>query len=514
MQLHPSGRFWAILLLSAAALGVAADAMAGTTSILLNSDPGDYIGQGQVLFFAEGDGVFTARTNFDNGVSIAFNTPTFSHFWYLDFAAPNSQALTLGTYTNATRFPFQDPSQPGLSVAGDGRGCNMLTGSFTVLEISYGTSGDVSAFRATFEQHCEGAAPALRGEVRFNATIAVVLSAPSAVTALEGQALSFNVTAIDVLGRHVTLTATGVPPGATFVDNGNGTGAFTWTPTVGQAGGYVVTFRGDNGSGNTESVFTRITIAPVPPPNDDIGSPALVTGVPFTWVQNTLNASAAPDDPFCFGQAATVWFAFTPATNMRVEVNTFGSDYDTTLSAYTGARGALGQLACNDNASSSPQSRIRFDAVAGVTYLFMVSAAFGSPGGHLILNVVPGPPPLTVGLTIAGFGSIVPPTGATSVTGTLNCARPTFATISGQLKQQHAQETLTQFFFVGVFCDGPTDWTATMQSPPPSLFHGRAAALFVGGKAAVTASAFAFDPDSGESAQSNAMARIVLRGAR
>jgi hypothetical protein len=275
----------------------------------------------------------------------------------------------------------------------------------------------------------------------------------------------------------------------------------------------LVTFRGDNGAGNTEMVFTRITVSPVPPPNDDISAPTAVTGVPFTWTQNTLNASVAPDDPFCNGQAATVWFAFTPPTSMRVEVNTFGSDYDTTLSAYTGVRGALAQVACNDN-SSSAQSRIRFDAVAGVTYLFMVSGAFGSTGGHLVLNVVPAPAPLTVALTIAGFGSIVPSTGVATVTGTLHCSVPTFATVSGQLKQQHAQVTLFQFFSVGVFCTGITDWTATVPSQPVSLFNGRAAALFVGGKADVTASAFAFDPDSGEFVQSNAMARIVLRGAR
>ena len=46
----------------------------------------------------------------------------------------------------------------------------------------------------------------------------------------------------------------------------------------------------------------------------------------------------------------------------------------------------------------------------------------------------------------------------------------------------------------------------------PTLFAGRAADLFVAGRADVTASASALDQDTGETAQSNAAARIVLRG--
>ena len=59
------------------------------------------------------------------------------------------------------------PTHKGLSVFGDGRGCNTLTGSFTILGISSDAAGNVTALAATFEQHCEGAAPALRGTIHF-----------------------------------------------------------------------------------------------------------------------------------------------------------------------------------------------------------------------------------------------------------------------------------------------------------------------------------------------------------
>jgi hypothetical protein len=68
--------------------------------------------------------------------------------------------------------------------------------------------------------------------------------------------------------------------------------------------------------------------------------------------------------------------------------------------------------------------------------------------------------------------------------------------ISGQLKQDHAQESLTgQFAFV-ISCDGTTDWTATVLIAP-TLFEGRAADLFVAGRADITASASALDQDTG-----------------
>jgi hypothetical protein len=62
--------------------------------------------------------------------------------------------------------PFEAPGAPGLDFSGEGRGCNKLSGRFTVSEARYGPQGLIRSLRARFEQHCEGAAPALRGEVR------------------------------------------------------------------------------------------------------------------------------------------------------------------------------------------------------------------------------------------------------------------------------------------------------------------------------------------------------------
>jgi len=52
---------------------------------------------------------------------------------------------------------FHGPGEPGLSFDGSS-GCNILKGSFTVLDISVGPNNYLERFHATFEQYCDGAA--------------------------------------------------------------------------------------------------------------------------------------------------------------------------------------------------------------------------------------------------------------------------------------------------------------------------------------------------------------------
>jgi len=76
--------------------------------------------------------------------------------------------LAVGTYNDARRWPFAG-AQPALSFSGTGRGCNTLTGSFVIREMVLGAGGTLDRFQASFEQHCEGRSPALRGDVSIAA---------------------------------------------------------------------------------------------------------------------------------------------------------------------------------------------------------------------------------------------------------------------------------------------------------------------------------------------------------
>ena len=89
--------------------------------------------------------------------------------WYGEFEAPTGQQLEAGrTYDGARRYPFNDDA-PGLSISGEHRGCNELSGTFTVNRIEFDAAGTLRAFEVTFEQHCEHMAPALRGTWTFAA---------------------------------------------------------------------------------------------------------------------------------------------------------------------------------------------------------------------------------------------------------------------------------------------------------------------------------------------------------
>lgn len=145
--------------------------------LYMNSEAGDYIGQGQEWSLTDINNTITATKNFDNGVTVNINGAT---FWNLNFAASGDVLLSAGAYENATRFPFQSPTVPGLNVSGDGRGCNTLTGRFVIHEVLYSATDTIDAFAADFEQHCEGGTPALFGSIRVNSTIPVNVVEPIA----------------------------------------------------------------------------------------------------------------------------------------------------------------------------------------------------------------------------------------------------------------------------------------------------------------------------------------------
>jgi hypothetical protein len=123
----------------------------------------------------------------------------------------------------------------------------------------------------------------------------------------------------------------------------------------------------------------------VPPANDEFAAAQVIPNSPFTAAVNTSDATTAPDDPSCFGNTASVWYAYTPAVSTTIAADTFGSDYDTTLSAYTGTQGSLMQLACSDDAGSGTQSQVVVPVVPGQTYHFMAGGL--NSGGNLVFNL-------------------------------------------------------------------------------------------------------------------------------
>jgi hypothetical protein len=219
------------------------------------------------------------------------------------------------------------------------------------------------------------------------------------------------------------------------------------------------------------------------PPNDDFDDATAITTLPFSDEVDTREATQAADDPDCFGAGPTVWYAVTLAEDTFVEVNTFGSDYDTTLSAYVGERGDLEQIACNDDAAGTLQSRIRFVAPAGETTFVMVGAFASGPGGDLVLNALETEPftPLDIHLEVDPIGRVQPRTGTAWLTGTVTCSAPAFVDLSAELSQRAGRVIIRGSGFDFFECDGET---------PFELEIPGETGLFTGGRAHASVDAF------------------------
>jgi len=152
-------------------LGAAA-ASAQSTALWIQSEPGDYIGQGQTnLYQAPPTTVSVWRRDWDQSIDVSFGD------WWLSLAARGNQPLATGAYEMAARSSFRGTSA-GLDFSGQGRGCNTVQGRFSVLEVAYDSGGSVTKLAVNFEEHCEGLAPALYGELRVNSSIPLTLQKP------------------------------------------------------------------------------------------------------------------------------------------------------------------------------------------------------------------------------------------------------------------------------------------------------------------------------------------------
>ncbi|MEZ5357585.1 MAG: tandem-95 repeat protein [Candidatus Zixiibacteriota bacterium] len=153
---------------------------------------------------------------------------------------------------------------------------------------------------------------------------APILDPIGAQTVAEGVNLNFTVTASDPDGTTPTLSAENMPANASFIDNGDGTGTFDFTPDFTQANAYDVTFSADDGITHTSEVVT-ITVtesgnqAPI---LDPIGAQAVMENA-------NLNFTITASDPD--GTTPTLSAEFMP-TNATFDAGTgvfdFNPDYD------------------------------------------------------------------------------------------------------------------------------------------------------------------------------------------
>jgi hypothetical protein len=222
-------------------------------------------------------------------------------------------------------------------------------------------------------------------------------------------------------------------------------------------------------------VMLTALIAFAQPANNDIANATVVTEVPFAVGPiDTSEATAAVDDPQdCYNNGSN-WYTFTPTDDISIEVNTIGSEYDTTLGVYAGSPDSLSLIGCNDDFYDL-QSAVRFDATANTTYYVMVGFCCGNGetgGGTLFFNVVEIPPLLDITLVVDSPGA-VNRTGAATIGGTVTCNQPTEVDVSGQLRQKLGRRIIVGGFSTHISCDGETPWSAVARSDQGAFGGGR-----------------------------------------
>jgi len=123
--------------------------------------------------------------------------------------------------------------------------------------------------------------------------------------------------------------------------------------------------------------------------NDLCSGAILITNASYTNFQSTVGATSFGDPvPDCVdGFGHGVWYQFTAPVAGILEVDTFGSDFDTGLAIYTGSCGALTEAACDDDTVGvGVTSQVSLPTTAGTTY-FILAGGYGSDAGNLVLHL-------------------------------------------------------------------------------------------------------------------------------
>ena len=162
-----AGTRLATLLIGGTRVALRGTAPRGRSSVVLRSEPGDFIGQGRTYRYSAANATLVAS---GNRRRVLFSIGGRGDRWTADFEAPADDILAPGLYLHTARYPFNDDA-PGLDFTGNGRACNRSTGSFRVLRARFSPSGALRSFAVRFTQRCDSAKGVLRGDLRYRVPV-------------------------------------------------------------------------------------------------------------------------------------------------------------------------------------------------------------------------------------------------------------------------------------------------------------------------------------------------------
>lgn len=152
---------------------------AAQTYFSFTSTPGSWVGHGYLNYkiTPEMGWTFSAISSpGKNYVQLSASRPRdpqlANYYWDLRLESSFAEALKPGLYEGATRYPFNELNEPGLTLSGNHRGNNRNTGYFRILEVDFGPGDTVNRFAVDFRQYDEGNPNNwVDGQFRYFATV-------------------------------------------------------------------------------------------------------------------------------------------------------------------------------------------------------------------------------------------------------------------------------------------------------------------------------------------------------
>jgi hypothetical protein len=158
----------------------------------------------------------------------------------------------------------------------------------------------------------------------------------------------------------------------------------TYVTTSGDAGKFlrVIVTASDTDVPAASTTVISEWFAAKSPANDDLNKAIVLGAGPSSTAGTNIVATRQVGEPSHAGHAAghSVWWQWkSPKQGGTLTVDTAGSTFDTVLAVYTGSKvNALVQRAANDDAGSSPQSRVSFTVQPNTVYDIAVDGAASS----------------------------------------------------------------------------------------------------------------------------------------
>lgn len=225
---------------------------------VLDSPAGDPLGLTDThLRLGGADGIESSTFTTDGWALVNFTGA--EHALELRFAGPAWGPLRAGVFTGAKLFGTTQRDEPGLGVNLDSRACVLDSAAFHVRRLAYGPGGELQSLWVTFTQRCAGATTLTTGEIRVGADTLLYIEAPAELTRHPGEAVAFDVRAVDTRGLPVTLSALELPAGAVFTPGGGASGRVDWdcTDTVGAVRRFVFAAASADGACDTVVTWLR-----------------------------------------------------------------------------------------------------------------------------------------------------------------------------------------------------------------------------------------------------------------